>query len=93
MPVEKSIRNLTTDNYCTTYDLALYLLERGITFVGTVKKNKPDIPVEFFSNKTREVGSSLFGFQDEYNMYECIIVSYVPKKKKKLKCFIAFYNA
>lgn len=85
-PVEKSNRNLTTDNHYTTCDLALYLLERGITFVGTVKKNKPDIPVEFLPNKTREVGSSLFDFQDE-----CMIVSYVPKKK--YKCFIAFHNA
>lgn len=84
-PVEKSNQNLTTDNYYTTYDLALYLLEQGITFVGTVKKNEPDIPVEFLPNKTREVGSSLFGFQDEW-----MIVSYVPKKDK---CFIAFHNA
>ncbi|XP_039288779.1 piggyBac transposable element-derived protein 4-like [Nilaparvata lugens] len=78
-PIEKTHRNLTTDNYYTTYDLAQYLLEGGITFIGTVKKNIPDIPLEFLPNKTQEVGSSLFGFQDN-----CTLVSHVPKKNKSV---------
>lgn len=76
-PLKKSNRNLTTDNYYTSYPLAEYLLKNSITLIGTVKKNKKEIPPEFLPNKIREVGSSVFGFQDNIT-----IVSYVPKKNK-----------
>ncbi|CAH1961038.1 unnamed protein product [Acanthoscelides obtectus] len=76
-PLKNSKRNLTTDNYYTSYPLADYLLQNGLTLIGTIKKNKKVIPSEFLPNKARIVGSSLFGFQDEINL-----VSYVPKKNK-----------
>lgn len=76
-PIENSNRNLTTDNYYTSYPLAEYLLQRGITLLGTMKKNKREIPPEFLPSKLRQPNSSLFGFQPEFT-----IVSYVPKKNK-----------
>ena len=69
--------NLTTDNWYTSYPLAQYLLSKGITLVGTLKKNKREIPDEFHPSKSREVGSSLFGFQKDMTL-----VSYVTKKNK-----------
>ena len=36
-------RNVTCDNYFTSYELARQLLERKITVVGTVRKNKPEL--------------------------------------------------
>uniref|UniRef100_A0A1B6E2P6 PiggyBac transposable element-derived protein domain-containing protein n=1 Tax=Clastoptera arizonana TaxID=38151 RepID=A0A1B6E2P6_9HEMI len=57
----------------------MYLLENKLTLLGTVKKNRLEIPHEFLPSKTREIGSSLFGFQDN-----CTIVSFVPKKNKPI---------
>lgn len=76
-PIKNSKRNLTTDNYYSSYNLSMYLLENGITFLGTMKKNKPDIPREFLPSSSRPVGSSIFGFQDC-----CTLVSYMTKKNK-----------
>src|SRR5215510_5531487 len=44
-------RNLTTDNWYTSYPLAVSLLKDKITLVGTLKKNKKEIPVEFLLYK------------------------------------------
>ncbi|XP_035207646.1 uncharacterized protein LOC118182410 [Stegodyphus dumicola] len=74
---EGSNCNLTTDNWYTSYPLAQYLLTKGISLVGTLRKNKKEIPNEFQPSKTREVGSSLFGFQKDMT-----IVSYATKKNK-----------
>lgn len=64
-PLKNSKRNLTTDNYYGSYPLAQELLEKGITLLTTLKKNKTDIPPEFLPNLKRIVKSSLFGYQDE----------------------------
>lgn len=70
-------RNLTCDNWYTSYTLAKELLEDKVTIVGTIKKNKRELPAEFLPNKTRAPGSSIFGFQKDVT-----IVSYAPKKNK-----------
>ncbi|CAF4764725.1 unnamed protein product [Rotaria sp. Silwood1] len=57
--------------------LAKELQKKNLTLTGTLRKNKPEIPIEFQSNKNREVGSSLFGFQDDLTF-----VSFVPKPNK-----------
>jgi len=76
-PPKNSKRNLTTDNYYGSYPLAQELLEKGITLLTTLKKNKTDIPPEFLPNPKHIIKSSLFGYQDE-----CTLVSYIPKKNK-----------
>ena len=58
-------------------ELVEYLKTKGLTFVGTLRKNKAHIPKEFLPHKTREVGSSLFGFTRYVTM-----VSYVRKKNR-----------
>lgn len=75
--LEGSSRNLTTDNWYTSYPLALSLLERKITILGTMRKNKREIPVEFLPHRKRAVNSALYGFQKE-----ATLVSFVPKKNK-----------
>lgn len=72
-----SNRNLTTDNWYTSYPLAKSLLASGITLVGTLKKNKKEIPFQLQPTKTREVGTSIFCFQKDVTM-----VSYMTKKNK-----------
>lgn len=70
-------RNLTCDNWYTSYPLAIDLLKDKITTVGTLKRNKRELPPEFLPSKKTQIGSSIFGFQKEVT-----IVSYAPKKNK-----------
>ena len=81
-PMHNSGINITTDNWFTSTKLAEDLLLKQITLLGTLKKNKPDIPKQIATGKNREVGSSLFGFRNRQ-----ALVSYIPKKKKTWFCF------
>lgn len=77
-PVKGSNRNLTADNWFSSVPLGKKLLEEmKLTFVGTLRKNKREIPVEFLPNKTRAEHSSLFGFQQD-----ATLVSYCTKKRQ-----------
>lgn len=79
-PISKSGRNITVDNWFTSIPLADNLLKNHkVTLVGTVRKNKREIPVEFQPNRTRAVKSTLFGFTTTTTM-----MSYVPKKRKSV---------
>ena len=55
------------------------LLQDKITVVGTLKKNKREIPAEFLPNKQKPISSSMFGFQKH-----ATLVSFTPKKKKSV---------
>ena len=62
-PIVGTGRNLTTDNWYISVPLAEGLLKMKVTLVGTMRKNKPDIPPEMTPNKNRKSLSSQFGFQ------------------------------
>ena len=56
-------RNVTCDNFFTSYELARRLLrERGLTVVGTIRKNKPELPPALLACKNRRVFSSRFAY-------------------------------
>lgn len=76
-PLYGSNRNVTMDNFFTSVPLAQELQTKNLTLIRTMRKNKPEIPIEFQSNKNRELGSSLFGFQDGLTL-----VSFVRKQNK-----------
>ncbi|KAL7877378.1 hypothetical protein SRHO_G00040280 [Serrasalmus rhombeus] len=69
--------NITTDNFFTSVPLAEHLLEKGLTIVGTLRQNKPDIPPVMKASKSREVHSTEFGFNASMTM-----ISYIRKKGK-----------
>ncbi|XP_035226117.1 uncharacterized protein LOC118198532 [Stegodyphus dumicola] len=71
-------RNVTVDNWYTSYELAKYLLHKNITLVGTIRKNKRELLKEFVNSKNHKVHSSLFAFQKDMTL-----VSYVSKKMTK----------
>ncbi|KAJ4449456.1 hypothetical protein ANN_00855 [Periplaneta americana] len=48
-----------------------------MTLLGTIRKNRRELPAEFVVAKERKAASSLFGFQESTT-----IVSYCPKKGK-----------
>ena len=70
-------RNITADIFFTSLDLVRKLLENRIAYVGTVRKNKPELPLSFTTTSGRHENSTLFGFQDSV-----MILSYYPKKGK-----------
>ncbi|UYV83370.1 hypothetical protein LAZ67_23000808 [Cordylochernes scorpioides] len=78
-PLWKSNRNITADNWFTSIELVDKLKEHGLTYLGTMRKNKPQIPPQFQPNPKRESGTSIFGFSGTKTL-----VSYVPKKRKSV---------
>ncbi|UYV68512.1 hypothetical protein LAZ67_6000005 [Cordylochernes scorpioides] len=77
-PIKGTGRNVTMDNWFTSYSLALKLLQQyRLTIVGTLKRNKKEIPSEFVISRGRNVHTSVFGFQSEMTL-----LSYKPKENK-----------
>lgn len=76
-PISKTNRNVTFDNWFTSYELVHHLLSKHkLTSVGTLRKNKKQIPPEF--TKARKcVFTSQFAFQKDITL-----VSHIPKKNK-----------
>ncbi|XP_041666997.1 piggyBac transposable element-derived protein 4-like [Cheilinus undulatus] len=70
---------VTTDNFFTSYDLGMKLLERKMALVGTVRHNKPELPPQLLKVKERQVLSSLFAFTSKMTA-----VSYVPKRSRNV---------
>ncbi|XP_046404918.1 piggyBac transposable element-derived protein 4-like [Ischnura elegans] len=68
-------RNITADNWFSSIPLVQDLLEKRITYLGTMRKNKVEIPPELSNAKQRAVGTSIFAFQKHLTL-----LSYIPKK-------------
>lgn len=80
-PIATTGRNITIDNWFTSVPLAVELLkDYKTTMVGTLKKNKREIPTCFLDTKNRQICSTKFGFGDN----NCLLLSYVPKKGKNV---------
>ena len=75
--IQGSNRNVTLDNWFSSCELCDKLSSRGLTMVGTMRKNKPDIPPIMTEVKKKAVCTSTFAFQEEK-----MLVSYVPRKNK-----------
>lgn len=86
-PISNTGRNVTTDNWYTSIPLAEALLEKGLTTIGTIRKNKKEIPPDFNVLRGRDVKSSMFGFRD--NM---VMVSHVPKAGKNVLLISTMHN-
>lgn len=76
-PIEGSYRNVTADNWFSSIELVNNLKEKRLSYVGTLKKNKREIPPEFKPSRQRAIDSTLFGFTKDITLS-----SYVPKKNK-----------
>lgn len=80
-PLRNSSRNVTADNWFSDINLLRILRnEYGLSYVGTLKKNKWQIPKELKQIKNRQPFSSIFAFSEDGTM-----VSYVPQNKKNKK--------
>ena len=78
-PYQNKGRNITMDNFFTDNRLALSLLQRKTTVIGTVRRNKRFLPAEFKKKKHLKLNESLFAFSEKTAM-----VSYQSKKAKNV---------
>ncbi|XP_023213628.1 piggyBac transposable element-derived protein 4-like [Centruroides sculpturatus] len=76
-PVQGTNRNITGDNWFTSVSLVKALKAKKLTYVGTIRKNRREVPAEFLYMRNRALHSSIFGFESN-----CTMVSYCPKKNK-----------
>lgn len=76
--IAQSERNVTMDNCFTSISLVQdLLLKENLPVVGTIRKNKRELPTEFVNSKGREVNCTIFGFTNN-----ATLLSYIPKKCK-----------
>ena len=87
VPWWRSGRNITADNFFTSIPLVEELLSYGITYVGTIRSNKPHVPEEMKASNRREEHSSLFGFNDQLTL-----VSYVPARGKAVLALSSMHH-
>ncbi|XP_071056574.1 piggyBac transposable element-derived protein 4-like [Onthophagus taurus] len=76
MGLEGSGRNVTMDNFFISLDLAREM-EKKLTLLGTIRKNKPELPQELVTPRHRELYSTIFGYQKK-----AMLAAYCPKKGK-----------
>ena len=74
-------RNITMDNLYTSIPLGQELLDRGVTLVGTLRKNRKGIPKEVKDTTGREPNSSVIWWEKERGKF--VLVSYVVNTKSK----------
>lgn len=70
-------RLVTCDNFFTSYGLARALHRNNLSLLGTIRRNKPELPSEFLSARGREVFSTKFAFSEL-----ATLVSYVPRRNR-----------
>ncbi|KAJ8866948.1 hypothetical protein PR048_032810 [Dryococelus australis] len=81
--------NITMDNYFTLVRQAeQFLRDHELTIVGTLLKNKSEIPPLFLDTKDKPVHSTMFGLGEK-----CLLVSYVPKKGKNILMISIMHNS
>ncbi|CAJ1074266.1 piggyBac transposable element-derived protein 4-like [Xyrichtys novacula] len=66
-------RNLTCDNFFTSYELGQQLLKRKMTMFGTVRKNKPELPLALLSPNTKHTEAEV---SDRRDRMPVIILDY-----------------
>lgn len=85
-PVFGTSRNITMDNWFTSYEIVKRMLEQHkITIVGTIRRNKREIPKELL-DPSRSQYSSMFAFSKFMTL-----ASYIPKKKKVVMVLSSFH--
>lgn len=80
-PVWGTNRNITMDNWFTNIPLGNKLLEAPfkLTIVGTLRKNKPQIPPQLLDIKSRSCKTSMAVFTENSTL-----ISYKPKENKNV---------
>lgn len=72
-PTEGTNRKVTADNWFLSLEVVDELCKRKLTYVGTLKKDKRCIPVEFLPNNYRPITSTLYGFKNELTLLSFVL--------------------
>ena len=86
-PYFETNRVVTADNFFSSVPLINKLYEKKLRYVGTLKKNKKEIPKSFLPNKSKELYSTMFGYNDRMTL-----ASYVPKINKSVLLISSLHN-
>ena len=86
-PYYHSGRCITIDNFFTTISLAQSLWLNGLKLVGTLRKNKTEIPPELLPNKNKCIYSNTHVFSSYLSL-----VSYVPRKNKAVLVLSTYHH-
>ena len=85
--IEKTGRNITYDNFFTNPTLARKLFQTKLTLVGTMRKNKLELPMEFTVAKGWNVKSTVLSFQ-----HDPMIASNCPKKNRAVNMLSTMHS-
>lgn len=78
-PIHGTNRNITCDNWFTSIPLVDTMMNLKLTVVGTLRKNKREIPPSFITTRGKQVPSCLHAFDGPKTL-----VSYIPRKNKSV---------
>nr|XP_033938629.1 piggyBac transposable element-derived protein 4-like [Pseudochaenichthys georgianus] len=70
---------ITCDNLFTSFALAEELLRRKLALVGTIRRNKPELPPILLQARARAILSSTFAFTKTHTL-----VSYIPQQGRNV---------
>ena len=80
--VNLQVRNISMDRYFTSKKISEYLLDKGMTLVGTMRSVRAGIPKEIKETKFRKSPSTLYAYSTDI---KSVLVSYVIKTKSGIK--------
>jgi len=83
----KNWRNINCDNLFTSLDLGRQLLKEKLKIVGTIRKNRAELPPSVANYKSTLPLTTKYGFQRE-----AMIVSYGPKNGKVVPLLSTMHN-
>lgn len=86
-PLYNTNRSVTFDNWFSSIPLLEIMKQKGLTCIGTLRKNRKEIPVEFLPTKRREVGTALYGFTRDISL-----LSYTTKINKAVLLVSSSHN-
>ncbi|XP_039618136.1 piggyBac transposable element-derived protein 4-like [Polypterus senegalus] len=79
--------NVTCDNVFVSCELGQELLKKQVTLVGTMRRNKQELPAALTLTRHRKVFSSVFAFTPTTT-----VVSYIPKKQTNVVLLSTFHK-
>lgn len=84
---EVNQRNVTVDNFFSSYGLAQQLRNRNMTLLGTIRKTARKIPPAFREERGRQAYSSMFFFSNIVTL-----VSFKARATRKLVLALSSFH-
>lgn len=84
-----SDRNVTCDNFFTSYQLAEDLNKNRMTILGTIRKNRTEIPSVLVDMRQKPIYSTEVVY--EYKL-QAVMLSYVPRRYRFVTLLSTYHN-